>query len=102
MRRISVIVKPFKAEEILEALLEEGIEDVLVTEVRGFGRQKGYTDLYRSDDSDMTFVPKIQVECYVPYERLEAVEKKIRDVACTGRIGDGKMFVIGAEEIEVG
>ena len=98
MKKIEAIVKPFKIEEIKDALAEIGIEGMTVTEVKGFGRQKGKTEIYRGSEYVVDFLPKIKIEVVLSDDKLdEAVETIIRS-ARTGKIGDGKIFVLPVEE----
>ena len=98
MKQITAIVKPFKLEEVREALAECGVTGLTVTEVKGFGRQKGHTELYRGAEYVVEFLPKVKLEIVVTDDSLEAVVKAIVQSASTGRIGDGKIFVIPVEE----
>ena len=93
MKLVTAIIKPFKVDEIREALSELGVAGVTVTEVRGFGRQRGHTELYRGAEYAVDFLPKCKVEIAIDDDRVERVVDTIRDVANTGRIGDGKIFV---------
>jgi len=93
MKLITAIVKPFKVDEIREALFELGIQGMTLTEVKGFGRQKGHTELYRGAEYAVDFLPKIRIELAIPDALLEAVLEAIQTSARTGRIGDGKIFV---------
>ncbi|MDR2462682.1 MAG: P-II family nitrogen regulator [Verrucomicrobiales bacterium] len=97
MKKIEAIVKPFKLEEIKEALTEVGIEGLTVTEVKGFGRQKGHTEIYRGSEYTVDFLPKLKIEIAVPDDRAELVVKTIVSAAKTGKIGDGKVFVLPLE-----
>ena len=97
MKKIEAIIKPFRLEEVKEALAGLGIEGMRVTEVKGFGRQKGDTEIYRGSEYTVDFLPKIKVEVVLPDERVkEAVEAIIKG-AKTGKIGDGKVFISGIE-----
>lgn len=99
MKRITAVIKPFKLDEVREALAEVGVSGLTVTEVKGFGRQKGHTELYRGAEYVVDFLPKVQIEVVVANETVErAIEAVIR-AAKTGRIGDGKIFVSPVEEI---
>ncbi len=93
MQKIEAIIKPFKLDEVKDALHAIGVQGMTVTEVRGFGRQKGHTELYRGAEYVVDFLPKIKVEVAVTDEMSEKVVKAIHDAAKTGRIGDGKIFV---------
>ena len=97
MKKIEAIIKPFKLEEVKEALFEAGIQGMTVSEVKGFGRQKGQTEIYRGSEYTVDFLPKIKIELVLPDERLEEAIKVIAAVANTGKIGDGKIFVLAVE-----
>ena len=97
MKKIEAIIKPFKIEEVKDALSEIGIEGMTVTEVKGFGRQKGHTEIYRGSDYTVDFLPKIKLEVVVADDLVEAAIKAISDSAKTGKIGDGKIFVLSVE-----
>ena len=98
MRKVEAIIKPFKLDEVKEALNEIGIQGITVSEVKGFGRQKGHTELYRGAEYVVDFIPKIKIEIVVDSDRAEQVVQKIREAANTGKIGDGKIFVFPVEE----
>jgi nitrogen regulatory protein P-II 1 len=98
MRKIEAIIKPFKLDEVKEALHTIGIQGMTVTEVKGFGRQKGHTELYRGAEYVVDFLPKIKVEIAVKDEMVDKVVQAIVQAANTGRIGDGKIFVLPVEE----
>ena len=98
MRKIEAIIKPFKLDEVKEALHEIGIQGMTVTEVKGFGRQKGHTELYRGAEYVVDFLPKIKIEIVASDEMADKVVQVIVDAANTGRIGDGKIFVLPLEE----
>ena len=93
MKLITSIIKPFKVDEVREALAEIGVTGLTVTEVKGFGRQKGHTELYRGAEYVVDFLPKVKVEVVVPNDRVETVTEAIIKAARTGKIGDGKIFV---------
>ena len=93
MKKIEAIVKPFKLDEVKEALQGIGIQGMTVTEVKGFGRQKGHTELYRGAEYVVDFLPKVKLEVVVPDAQAEQVVEAIAAAAATGRIGDGKIFV---------
>jgi len=93
MKLITSIIKPFKLDEVREALAEIGVTGLTVTEVKGFGRQKGHTELYRGAEYVVDFLPKVKVEVVVPNDRVETVTEAIVKAARTGKIGDGKIFV---------
>ena len=99
MRKIEAIVKPFKIEEVKNALNEMGITGMTVLEVKGFGRQKGHTEIYRGAEYEVDFLPKVKVEIAVPAESVAAVMERILTASLTGRIGDGKIFVYDLEEV---
>ena len=98
MKLISAIIKPFKLEEVKEALAEIGIEGMTVTEVKGFGRQKGHTEIYRGSEYTVDFLPKVKVEIAVGGDVAEKAVETIVKAAKTGKIGDGKIFVLPIEE----
>ena len=99
MKQITAIIKPFKLEEVREALADVGVSGLTVTEVKGFGRQKGHTELYRGAEYLVDFLPKIKLEVAVPSERVDAVVEAIIRSAGTGKIGDGKIFVWELEKV---
>ena len=98
MKKIEAIIKPFKLEEVKDSLQEAGIEGMTVTEVKGFGRQKGHTEIYRGSEYTVDFLPKIKVELVLPDERVTTAVTAIIKAAKTGKIGDGKIFVSPVEE----
>ncbi len=98
MKKIEAIIKPFKLDEIKEALQEIGIQGLTVTEAKGYGRQKGHTELYRGAEYVIDFLPKVKIEVFVSDEMAARVVETIRSTAHTGRIGDGKVFVLPVEE----
>jgi nitrogen regulatory protein P-II 1 len=98
MKKIEAVIKPFKLEEVKDALGDQGIEGMTVTEVKGFGRQKGHTEIYRGSEYTVDFLPKIKLEIVLPDERVDAAVKAIVTAAKTGKIGDGKVFVSEIEE----
>ena len=98
MKKIEAIIKPFKLEEVKEALNEIGIKGITVTEVKGFGRQKGHTEIYRGAEYVVDFLPKIKIEVVLEDDLVSKVIETIMDVARTGKIGDGKIFVTPIEE----
>ena len=98
MKKIEAIIKPFKLEEVKDALSEVGVEGMTVSEVKGFGRQKGHTEIYRGSEYTVDFLPKIKVEIVVGDERVDAAVGAIVKAAKTGKIGDGKVFVSPVEE----
>lgn len=99
MKKIEVIIKPFKLEDVKEALREIGIQGLTVVEVKGFGRQKGHTELYRGAEYVIDFLPKIKLEIVVSDDMLQKVVEVIRESAKTGKIGDGKIFIFPAEDV---
>ena len=99
MKRITAIIKPFKLDEVREALAEVGVTGLTVTEVKGFGRQKGHTELYRGAEYVVDFLPKVKVEVVVPDGALDGALDAIVRAARTGRIGDGKIFVTAVEQV---
>ena len=99
MKKIEAIIKPFKLDEVKEALNEIGIQGITVSEVKGFGRQKGHTELYRGAEYVVDFIPKIKMEIIVSDEVVARVVETIEQAAKTGRIGDGKIFVTSVEEV---
>lgn len=98
MKLVTAIVKPFKLDEVREALAELGVNGLTVTEVKGFGRQKGHTELYRGAEYVVDFLPKVKIEAAVPDDLLEQCLEAIQKSACTGKIGDGKIFVFDIEQ----
>lgn len=99
MKLITAIIKPFKLDDVREALADNGVQGITVTEVKGFGRQKGHTELYRGAEYVVDFLPKVKVEVAVDDGRLEAVLDAIRNAANSGKIGDGKLFVTPLEDV---
>lgn len=98
MKKVEAIIKPFKLEEVKDALAEIGIEGMTITEVKGFGRQKGHTEIYRGSEYTVDFLPKIKLEIVISESNLEAAVNAIVKAAKTGKIGDGKVFVSKIEE----
>ena len=98
MKKIEAIIKPFKLEEVKDTLGEIGVEGMTVIEVKGFGRQKGHTEIYRGSEYTVDFLPKIKLEIVMPDERVEAAIAAIIKAAKTGKIGDGKVFVSTIDE----
>ena len=98
MKKIEAVIKPFKLEEVKDALAEIGIEGMTVTEVKGFGRQKGHTEIYRGSEYTVDFLPKIKLDIVVGDDNVEAATKAIIDAGKTGKIGDGKVFISTIEE----
>ena len=98
MKKVEAIIKPFKLDEVKEALQQISIQGLTVTEVKGFGRQKGHTELYRGAEYVVDFLPKIKLEIVIPDELVDQAVEAIVEAANTGRIGDGKIFVLPLEE----
>lgn len=98
MKKIEAIIKPFKLDEVKEALQEIGLQGITVTEAKGFGRQKGHTELYRGAEYVVDFLPKVKIEVVLQDDLVEKAVETIRNSARTGRIGDGKIFIINIEE----
>ena len=98
MKKIEAIIKPFKLDEVKEALQEVGVQGITVTEAKGFGRQKGHTELYRGAEYVVDFLPKVKIEIVIGEALVEAAVEAIQKAARTGRIGDGKIFVLNVEE----
>jgi len=98
MKKIEAIIKPFKLDEVKEALQEVGLQGITVTEAKGFGRQKGHTELYRGAEYVVDFLPKVKLEIVLPDDQVDRAVEAIRKAAQTGRIGDGKIFVSNIEE----
>jgi nitrogen regulatory protein P-II 1 len=99
LKKIEAIIKPFKLEEVKESLNAIGIQGITVTEVKGFGRQKGHTELYRGAEYVVDFLPKIKIEVVLPDDQVQAAVDAITSTAKTGRIGDGKIFIIPLEDV---
>ena len=99
MKKIEAIIKPFKLDDVKEALHEIGLQGMTVTDVRGFGRQKGHTELYRGAEYVVDFLPKVKIEVVVADNLAARAVEAIRDAAHSGRIGDGKIFVYSIEEV---
>jgi nitrogen regulatory protein P-II 1 len=98
LKKIEAIIKPFKLEEVKEALTEIGVEGLTVTEVKGFGRQKGHTEIYRGSEYTVDFLPKVKIDIVVPAETVDKALAAIVKAAKTGKIGDGKVFVLPVED----
>ena len=98
MKKIEAIIKPFKLDEVKEALHEVGVQGITVTEAKGFGRQKGHTELYRGAEYVVDFLPKVKVEIVLTDEQVEPAIEAVMKAARTGRIGDGKIFVLDVHE----
>jgi|TARA_R110000868_G_scaffold362233_1_gene624323 nitrogen regulatory protein P-II 1 len=99
MKKIEAVIKPFKMDDVREALSEVGVNGMTVTEVKGFGRQKGHTELYRGAEYNVDFLPKVKVELIVANEQVERCIEAIMNTAQTGKIGDGKIFVYDVERV---
>jgi nitrogen regulatory protein P-II 1 len=99
MKKIEAIIKPFKLDEVKEALQEVGVQGITVTEAKGFGRQKGHTELYRGAEYVVDFLPKVKIELVLPDELVDRAVEAIQKAARTGRIGDGKIFISSVEEV---
>jgi len=98
MKMIEAVIKPFKLDEVKEALTKAGVQGMTVSEVKGFGRQKGHTELYRGAEYSVDFLPKVKIEILVPDDKASSVVETILKAARTGKIGDGKIFVTAIEE----
>ncbi|MFM9865862.1 MAG: P-II family nitrogen regulator [Micropepsaceae bacterium] len=99
MKKIEAVIKPFKLDEVKEALQEVGVQGITVTEAKGFGRQKGHTELYRGAEYVVDFLPKVKIEIIVPDDLVDRAVEAIQKAARTGRIGDGKIFISTVEEV---
>jgi nitrogen regulatory protein PII len=99
MKKIEAIIKPFKLDDVKDGLNELGIKGMTISEVKGYGRQKGHTEIYRGAEYVVDFIPKVKIEIVVPADRVDQVVEKIRESANTGKIGDGKIFVLPIERI---
>ncbi|MCL6555331.1 MAG: P-II family nitrogen regulator [Burkholderiales bacterium] len=99
MKKIEAIIKPFKLDEVREALAEVGVTGLTVTEVKGFGRQKGHTELYRGAEYVVDFLPKVKIELVIAADKVDAAIEAIVRAARTGKIGDGKIFVSSVEHV---
>ena len=99
MKKIEAIIKPFKLDEVKEALQEIGLKGITVTEAKGFGRQKGHTELYRGAEYVVDFLPKVKIEIAAEDDQVDAVVDAIIDTARTGKIGDGKIFLTNLEQV---
>ena len=99
MKKIEAIIRPFKLEEVKEALVEEGIRGLTISEVRGYGRQKGHTETYRRSEYHIEFVPKIKIEVVVEDSKAEKIIDAILRTAKTGQVGDGKIFITNIEDV---
>lgn len=99
MKKVEAIIKPFKLDDVREALSEIGVTGMTATEVKGFGRQKGHTELYRGAEYVVDFLPKVKIEVVIPDDKLERCIETIMQAARTGKIGDGKIFVTEVEKV---
>jgi nitrogen regulatory protein P-II 1 len=99
MKKIEAIIKPFKLDEVKEALAKEGVQGMTVSEVKGFGRQKGHTELYRGAEYVVDFLPKIKIELLLEDERARRASELIESIARTGRIGDGKIVILPVDDV---
>ena len=99
MKKIEAIIRPFKLDDVKEALLEEGVRGMTITEVRGYGRQKGHKETYRGSEYQIEFVPKIKIEVIVDDSLVEKTVEAILRTAKTGQVGDGKIFISGIEDV---
>lgn len=99
MKKIEAIIRPYKLDEVKEALIEEGIRGMTITEVRGYGRQKGHKEVYRGNEYQIDFVPKIKIEIVVVDEIAEKIVETISRLAKTGQVGDGKIFISDIQDV---
>ena len=99
MKKITAMIKPFKLDAVREVLAEVGVQGMTVSEVKGFGRQKGHTEIYRGAEYEVDFLPKIKIEVVLPEELVERAIEAIKNAAKTGKVGDGKIFVMNVEEV---
>jgi len=99
MKKIEAIIRPFKLDEVKEALIEEGIRGLTISEVRGYGRQKGHTETYRGSEYRIEFIPKIKIEVVIEDEKEDKVIEAILKTASTGQVGDGKIFISNVEDV---
>ncbi len=99
MKKIEAIIKPFKLDDVKQALSEIGLQGMTITEVKGYGRQKGHKEIYRGAEYLVDFIPKIKIEIVVRTEQVDEVVQTIRNAANTGKIGDGKIFVLSLEQV---
>jgi len=99
MKKIEAIIKPFKLDDVKQALSDIGLQGMTITEVKGYGRQKGHKEIYRGAEYLVDFIPKIKIELVIPADRLDEVLETIQKSANTGKIGDGKIFVMSLEEV---
>ena len=99
LKKIEAIIRPFKLEEVKEALVEEGVRGLTISEVRGYGRQKGHTETYRGSEYRIEFIPKIKIEVIIENSKLDKVVDAILKSAKTGQVGDGKIFIYDIDEV---
>jgi len=99
MKKIEAVIRPFKLDEVKEALVEEGVRGLTISEIRGYGRQKGHTETYRGSEYRIEFIPKIKIEVIVEDSKLENVVDAILRTAKTGQVGDGKIFIYDVQEV---
>lgn len=99
MKQVTAMIKPFKLDDVREALAEIGVQGMTVSEVKGFGRQKGHTEIYRGAEYEVDFLPKIKIEIVLPDELVEQAVETITQTAKTGKVGDGKVFVSPVEQV---
>ena len=99
MKKITAMIKPFRLDAVREVLAEVGVQGMTVSEVKGFGRQKGHTEIYRGAEYEVDFLPKIKIEVVLPEELVERAIEAIKNAAKTGKVGDGKIFVMNIEEV---
>jgi len=99
MKKIEAVIRPFKLDEVKEALVEEGVRGLTISEVRGYGRQKGHTETYRGSEYRIEFIPKIKIEIVVEDKQVEKVVDAILKTAKTGQVGDGKIFIFNVSEV---
>lgn len=99
MKKIEAVIKPFKLDDVKDALREKGIKGMTISEVKGYGRQKGHTEVYRGAEYTVDFIPKVKLELIVDAEHADEVVECIRQAAFTGKIGDGKIFVLPVEDV---
>lgn len=99
MKKITAMIKPFRLDAVREVLADVGVQGMTVSEVKGFGRQKGHTEIYRGAEYEVDFLPKIKIEVVLPEELVERAIEAIKNAAKTGKVGDGKIFVMNVEEV---
>ena len=99
MKFVTAILRPHQLDDVREALSDTGVSGITVTEVKGFGRQKGHTEMYRGAEYKIDFLPKVKLEIAIPTSKLDSVIEAIKNVACSGKVGDGKIFVTDLEKV---